>query len=227
MSLILSLETTTKVCSVALYDSDTLLTETSLSIEKAHSQFLASLVDSTFKYSHQNKSALSAVAISSGPGSYTGLRIGTSFAKGICFSMNIPLISINTLDGMIQLVKRENEKILYCPMLDARRMEVYCKVENDDGIQVEDTHARIIEENSFLDLLDKNVILFFGDGSAKCKSILNHKNARFQDKFQISAKGIGELAYSKFENEEFEDVAYFEPFYLKEYKAGKPKPLIA
>jgi len=226
MSLILSLETTTKVCSVALYDSDTLLTETSLSIEKAHSQFLASLVDSTFKYSHQNKSALSAVAISSGPGSYTGLRIGTSFAKGICFSMNIPLISINTLDGMIQLVKRENEKILYCPMLDARRMEVYCKVENDDGIQVEDTHARIIEENSFLDLLDKNVILFFGDGSAKCKSILNHKNARFQDKFQISAKGMGSLAFTKFENTEFEDVAYFEPFYLKEYKAGKPKPLI-
>jgi len=223
MCLILSLETTTNVCAAALYEGEILLAESCLAIEKAHSKSLASIVDSIFKYAEHSKQSLSAVAVSSGPGSYTGLRIGTSFAKGICYSLDIPLLSVKTLDGMIQSVKRENECLIYCPMIDARRMEVYCKLVKSDGKTIEETDARIIDSNSFQDHLTDNLVYFFGDGAKKCKPFLNHKNALFHDNFIISARGIGQLANNKFAMKDFEDVAYYEPFYLKEYIAGKSK----
>jgi len=227
MALILSLETSTNVCAVALFEGDKLIGEAIISTEKSHSKSLVTLVASTLEDCNVPISALSAVAISKGPGSYTGLRIGTSFAKGICYSLDLPLISIDTLDGMIESLSEKKPKMLFCPMIDARRMEVYFKISDRSGKVVSETQPKIIEPSSFSELLDNHSILFFGDGSEKCQPVINHENAFFSNDFNMSAKGVGKLAFSKFVSDDFENMAYFEPFYLKEYKAGKPKPLIA
>jgi tRNA threonylcarbamoyladenosine biosynthesis protein TsaB len=180
------------------------------------------------KHTGIDKEQLSAIAVSSGPGSYTGLRIGTSFAKGMCFSLDIPLIAIDTLIGMASGINPYNaSNALLCPMIDARRMEVYCLVVDPAMNIVMQTEAVVINEDSFRDLLEKNEILFFGNGASKCESLLgSNKNAKFIDSFKISAADIGQLATKKFEKKEFVDVAYFEPHYLKEYIAGKPKSMI-
>ena len=226
MGNILSLETSTEVCAVALFQNNVLLGETRLSSEKAHSKSLASMTKQLLSAHDISPNQLHAVAISSGPGSYTGLRIGTSFAKGICFSMDVPLIAIPTLDGMIAQARIEDELVAYCPMIDARRMEVYCKVESANGEELIETHAHVVDETSFNDILENGKVLFFGDGAGKSKDVLQHQNAVYLDSFEMSALGIGILAFSKFEKKAFENMAYFEPFYLKEYKAGKPKPMI-
>lgn len=214
------------MCAVALYDDDQLLGASRISTDRAHSKSLASMVKSTIDSCNVNKADLSAVAISQGPGSYTGLRIGTSFAKGVCFSLNIPLIGIDTLDGMIETLPAKDPEALFCPMIDARRMEVYCKVTDSDGGLVTELQPKIIDETSFQELLNENKLFLFGDGALKCEPVIKHKNIFYRKDFEMSAKGVGSLAFRKFAKNEFEDLAYFEPFYLKEYKAGKPKPLI-
>lgn len=196
-----------------------------LFIEKSHSELLACLIKDIISYCGITLGQLSAVAISKGPGSYTGLRIGTSTAKGLCFSLDVPLIAINTLEAMTYGIKKFNlREALLCPMLDARRMEVYCSIIDSNFKIIKATYAAIIDENSFKGLLNDREMLFFGDGAAKCEKVLGKDpNARFIHDVRPSASGVGYLATAKFAQGSFEDLAYFEPFYLKDFKAGKPK----
>jgi len=177
--------------------------------------------------------ALDAVAVSMGPGSYTGLRIGVSTAKGICFALDKPLIAIGTLQSMAAGAKKGLESrnfgtpalpTLLCPMIDARRMEVYNALYEPDLNLFRDIRAEIILESSFATELDQHQIWFFGDGADKCKSLLgNHPNAHFVDDFQLSAAYMVSLAEERFARSEFENVVYFEPFYLKDFIPGIPK----
>mgnify|MGYP002713046199 CR=1 FL=1 len=227
--MILSIETSTKTCSVALHDKNTLLAETTLHVDKSHSEKLAVLIKDLLQYAEVNSKQLKAIAVASGPGSYTGLRIGVSTAKGLCYALNIPLIAINTLEAMaFGMGKTLTEKALICPMLDARRMEVYCLVADHKGKVLQPANAKIIDAHSFEQELSEHKMVFFGNGAAKCKPVMEHsKNAFFIDNEGISAVYVGELALKKFNEEAFEDLAYFEPEYLKEFKAIKPKNLFA
>lgn len=227
MTNILSIETSTTVCSVALHSEGDLRSFSQYFIEKSHSSILTPLISETVSHSGLQMPDLSAVAISEGPGSYTGLRIGTSTAKGICFGLDIPLIAINTLLAMAAGVsKTVVDDSLLCPMLDARRMEVYSLVSDRDLNLVRKVEPQIIDENSFSEYLESNKVTFFGNGSDKCKTVIHSENARFIDDINPSAKEIGTLACAKFENQDFVDLAKFEPFYLKAFRAGKPKQLI-
>jgi tRNA threonylcarbamoyladenosine biosynthesis protein TsaB len=166
---------------------------------------------------------LVAVAITSGPGSYTGLRIGTSVAKGLCYGLNIPLLSVGTL-GLLahQTTLRNPQKTLLCPMIDARRMEVYCAVFDTSLQVIRPTEAKVIDEASFSELLQDNQVLFFGDGSDKCKEKLTHPNAKFVSGIYPSAIHMGTITWQKFVKGELEDVVNFEPHYLKEFMIKKP-----
>ena len=227
MSLILSIETATEVCSVALHDNGKAVAECNLFLQKAHSTSLASLTGQIFELTGQKKTDLEAVAISKGPGSYTGLRIGTSLAKGICYGLDIPLISINTLEAMAWQVKSIFPGKILCPMIDARRMEVYHLLKDAHFNTIQETINLIIDSTSFSTLLKGQSVCFFGNGAEKCKNFLgNYPNALFVDNIHASAKYIGELAFKKYLCQDFEDLAYFEPYYLKEFVAGKPKKLV-
>lgn len=227
MALILSLETATDVCSVALHENGKLIADLNLYLDKSHSNALAALVDQLFAFTDLQKKDLKAVAVSKGPGSYTGLRIGTSLAKGICFGLDIPLIAINTLEAMAWQVKTQYQDIILCPMIDARRMEVYYLLKDQRFHTIQDATNLVVDENSFHDLLEKQHVCFFGNGALKCQNFLGTRsNTIFVDDIHALAKSVGELAAKKYENSDFEDLAYFEPFYLKEFKAGKPKKLV-
>jgi len=227
MSLILSLETATDVCSVALHREGQKIIDFNLFVEKAHSNSLAMLVQQSFEFAGIKKSELNAVAVSKGPGSYTGLRIGTSLAKGICYGLNIPLIAINTLEAMAWQVHILFPEAILCPMIDARRMEVYYLLKDKNFLTIADTSNLVVESSSFSDLLTRDEVCFFGNGSSKCMEVLDHhQNALFVDGIHASAKFVGDCAYEKFLKQDFEDLAYFEPFYLKEFIAGKPRKLV-
>lgn len=219
MSLILSIETSTKVCSVALHKEEVLLASSEILIEKSHSKYITLLIENLFSYSGENMSDLDAIAVSKGPGSYTGLRIGVSTAKGLCYALEKPLIAISTLESMAYEANRFNHtKALLCPMIDARRMEVYCALYNSELNCLEEVSAKVIDEKSFGELLANQPVLFFGDGSQKCmKAFGANKNALFIDQVHPSAVNVGVLASKAFEVKKFEDVAYFEPFYLKDF----------
>lgn len=225
MALILSIETSTKICSVALHKDGELVALSELYQEKSHSAFLSVLIDQVLKQSSYSIKDLEAVAVSKGPGSYTGLRIGVSTAKGICYGQNIPLISVNTLLGMTYGVsKYYNEEELLCPMLDARRMEVYCLLADPELNIQKETHAKIMEEDSFVEMLKEKKMIFFGNGAQKCKPLLSqYPNSAFIEEVTPSAANIGVLAAQYFVQQKFEDVAYFEPFYLKEFRTTQPK----
>ena len=169
---------------------------------------------------------LDAIAVSKGPGSYTGLRVGVSTAKGLCYALDIPLIAINTLETLayetIKKVKSKRQKANFCSMIDARRMEVYCAVFDEQMNTIKKTEAKIIDENSFADLLETSTVYFFGNGSSKCKAIITHKNAIFIDDVKCSAVNMNGIAQKLFLENQFEDVAYFEPFYLKDFVGTVP-----
>lgn len=224
MSLILSIETATPVCSVALHTEAQLISTQTLYLEKSHSESLLPIIDHLLATSAYATEDLAAIAISSGPGSYTGLRIGTAAAKGLCQALQIPLISVSTLEAMAHSIQPYNtSQALCCPMIDARRMEVYCLLVDAQGSVLAPPHAQIIDQNSFQNWLADSSILFFGDGAAKCKSILAHQpNALFIDNIHPDARHIGTLAYPKFQQADFEDLAQFTPTYLKPFQ-GKPK----
>ncbi len=227
MAQIISIETSTKVCSVALHSSGELISFSQYFLEKSHSSILMPLIDETIRHSGIEISELDAVAISEGPGSYTGLRIGTSTAKGLCFGLDIPLIAINTLLSMAHgACKSIINPDLLCPMLDARRMEVYCMIVDDQLRIIQEIEPTIIDENSYGNILDDHSILFFGNGSSKCKPFIKKSGATFMDDIHPSAKEIGDLAWIKYEQNDFVDLVSFEPFYLKAFKPGKPKQLI-
>jgi tRNA threonylcarbamoyladenosine biosynthesis protein TsaB len=227
MSYILSLETSTTVCSVALHDTGKLLMSREILIPQSHASQLAPITDEIRKASGIDFRKLSAVAVASGPGSYTGLRIGVSTAKALCYALNIPLIAVETLDIMANQVhdlrnQSTRNPEFFCPMIDARRMEVYCKVFDSSLNVIRPVEAKIIDENSFNDVMLKNKLVFFGDGSSKCKAILTSQNAVFVENIFPTAATLGELAYKKFIAGNVEDVVHFEPFYLKDFLIKKP-----
>ncbi len=243
MPIILSIETSTKACSAAVHVDGKLLSVSELYNEKSSSGMLTTLIDHVVKTANLTFQDLDAIAVAKGPGSYTGLRIGASTAKGLCYTLEKPLLSVNTLEAMAHSiydlrftmfnVETENRSTfniqhstLLAPMLDARRMEVYCAIYEVHSMrEIESTQAIIIDENAFADLLENNKIIFFGDGAEKCKAILGeNKNAIFMNEIlNPSAKSIGILATKAFENKQFENVADFEPYYLKEFMATTPK----
>ena len=219
MSLILSIDTSTKVCSVALHKDSRLLAINELYTEKSHSGMLTILCETVVKHAGFSLYDVDAFAVAKGPGSYTGLRIGVSTAKGFCFALDKPLLAINTLEAMAFQVKYFYDKShLVCPMIDARRMEVYCQVLDNEMNVISETEAKIIDEESFSALLSRKKIVFMGDGSAKCQEKITHQNAIFP-KIEItpSAKTVGILATNLYEKSLFENVVTFEPFYLKDF----------
>jgi len=224
MAFILSIETSTPVSSIAIHSSGELLAQQSIHINKSHAQYLVPSIKNLCEMCGVRQSDIKGVAVSEGPGSYTGLRIGTSSAKGLCYALDIPLMAINTLEAMAAgIAPFIEEDVLLCPMLDARRMEVYCLIADCAGAVVQQTKAEIIDSDSFNDHLDKSKMIFFGNGAQKCKPVLeHHQNAIFIDDVYPSAVQIGKLAWVKFQAQQFEDLAYFEPYYLKDFIAKKP-----
>ena len=222
MACILCIETATKSCSVALTsDGQLVAVKEEVSEQYSHSEQLTVFISQLLQKEELKVSDLDAIAVSSGPGSYTGLRIGVSTAKGLCYAGNLPLISVSTMDSLAQAMKDKYPEAQLCPMLDARRMEVYCKLYSKS--QVSPVVAKIIEKDSFKLELEQGPVLFFGDGADKCQDVLTHTNAYFELGIFPSATNMISLAHKKFQNQDFEDVAYFEPFYLKDFVSGMKK----
>lgn len=227
MTYILSIETATPVCSVALHDQGKLIALQELHLDKSHATYLTQMISEVLKHGQVESHQLAAVAVSEGPGSYTGLRIGGSTAKGIAYALQKPLIAVSTLEAMTKSVSQtQTEPIALCPMLDARRMEVYCQLYSKEGHKVMDTTAIVVESyEPFQNTLTEGPTLFFGSGAPKCMEVLGvHDHARLVEGGNPSAKSIGELAWEQYHKQQFVDIAYWEPFYLKEFQAGKPKP---
>ncbi|MFT5762536.1 MAG: tRNA threonylcarbamoyladenosine biosynthesis protein TsaB [Polaribacter sp.] len=222
MAYILNIETSTKNCSVSISKNGELVAIKELNNGNySHAEVLHPFINDVLKEAKITIKELNAIAVSKGPGSYTGLRIGVSAAKGLCFSLNIPLISINTLQSLALSISIENGIIV--PMLDARRMEVYSAVFDYENNQIREIKAEIINETSFLSYLETSNVYFLGDGAEKCKSLITHSNAIFVDSKFPSAKEMSLLAFDKYKKNDIENVAYFEPFYLKNFIAVPQK----
>ncbi|MGL5273332.1 MAG: tRNA (adenosine(37)-N6)-threonylcarbamoyltransferase complex dimerization subunit type 1 TsaB [Phocaeicola sp.] len=229
MSCILHIETSTEACSVSVSE-DGLSVFYQEDLEgPSHAVKLGVFVDEALSFVDSRGMILDAVAVSCGPGSYTGLRIGVSMAKGVCYGRNLPLIGLPTLQVLavpVLLNQELPDNALLCPMLDARRMEVYSAIYDRALNVIRDTAADIIDENSYLEYLEKQPIYFFGNGAAKCREKITHPNAHFLDDVRPLAKWMFPLAEKANAQNDFKDVAYFEPFYLKEFVATKPKNLL-
>lgn len=216
MATILNIETTTTNCSVSLSkQGETLVLKEDYSANYSHAESLHVFIDDVLKSSQMKLSDIDAIAVSKGPGSYTGLRIGVSAAKGLCYALDKPLISVSTLESLSHQVQISDGIIV--PMLDARRMEIYSAVFNSEHQIIRDIQAQILENNLFLEYLEKTKVYFIGNAVDKTKSIIQNKNAVFIDKKLPSANELGKLAFLKFLKNDFENVAYFEPYYLKDF----------
>ena len=224
---VLHIETATKNCSVSLGKKGKIIAHEAFNDNSySHAEKLHALINETIQKAGVKFNDLDAVAVSQGPGSYTGLRIGVSAAKGLCFALDIPLIAIPTLQILAQAVNIEEG--LKVPMLDARRLEVYSAIYDKKNLLIRDVEAEIINDQSFNNILEKGEVHFFGDGAEKCRSLIQHKNARFIENVFPSAKEMVAIAYDRFRNTLFEDVAYFEPFYLKDFVVTtSKKPIIS
>ena len=222
MAYILNIETATKNCSVALaFEGKLIAIKEINSGSYSHAELLHPFVKEVLEMAKISINQIQAIAVSKGPGSYTGLRIGVSAAKGFCFAQNIPLISIETLRSLSHSLAINDGVI--APLLDARRMEVYSAVFSSDYEQIRAIEAQIIDKNSFVEYLNQGKVYFLGDGAEKCKDLLTHSNAVFiEDQFP-SAKEMCALSYVKYKKNDIEDVAYFEPFYLKDFVAVPQK----
>jgi tRNA threonylcarbamoyladenosine biosynthesis protein TsaB len=225
MSNILQIETATSVCSVALAVNGETIALKEEAAKNIHASSLTLFIEEVMTVSNLHYADLDAVAVSKGPGSYTGLRIGVSTAKGLCFALDKPLIGINTLEMMASgfLKKNPNYGGLICPMIDARRMEVFTAVYTNNLLTFEPVHAKIVDEKSFVLELDQHYVTFIGDGAEKCAPVLTHQNAHFSKENFSSARYMSSLAKVAFDQQLFEDVAYFEPFYLKDFVFTTPK----
>jgi tRNA threonylcarbamoyladenosine biosynthesis protein TsaB len=226
MATVLCIETATPICSIALVQNGVVTHIRETDVLQSHAASLMEFIRNVLDSGGLAVSSIDAVAVSKGPGSYTGLRIGVSTAKGLCFALDKPLIGIGTLismaTGMIKASQANEISTLYCPMIDARRMEVYTALFDSSLTLIEPVSAKIIDETSFAGILQSHVVVFAGDGSAKCRKLLEHQpNARFLNQEIVSAANMALLASNAFENKLFEDVAYFEPYYLKDFIAGK------
>ncbi len=219
---ILNIETATTNCSVSLSkNGETIVLKEDNDKGYSHAERLHVYIDQVLNEAKIAAKDLSAIAISKGPGSYTGLRIGVSAAKGLCFALGKPLISVSTLEALAHKVKAE--KGIIVPMLDARRLEVYSAIFNHNHEQIRETQAQILDENAFAEELNNGKVYFVGNGVEKTKNLISHSNAVFIEGELPSANEMSELAYKKFKQNDTEDVAYFEPFYLKDFVALKSK----
>ncbi|MBR5855944.1 MAG: tRNA (adenosine(37)-N6)-threonylcarbamoyltransferase complex dimerization subunit type 1 TsaB [Bacteroidales bacterium] len=240
-NIILLIETATESCSVALADDKKIIAEKYINEPKAHATLLAKYIKEILQENNMTLADCSAVAVSEGPGSYTGLRVGVSCAKGLCYGAEKPLVAVGTLAAIAQCAldndiiiqeienKRKNceEKmpLLIVPMIDARRMEVYTSIFDEKGVELTATNAKILNEESFKEELDSAIVLFTGNGALKFKPLINHPNAIFAEQLP-HATGMRIIADDLYNKKEFKDCAYFEPFYLKDFVAGKPKKLL-
>lgn len=229
MSTILHIETSTDVCSVAVSEDLQVIFHQEDHSGPNHAERLGTMVDEALSFTDNHAIPFDAVAVSCGPGSYTGLRIGVSMAKGICYGRDLKLIAVPTLELLcVPILLREipEEDALLCPMLDARRMEVYAGI-YDRGLRaVRGIRADIVDENTYKEHLDEHPVYFFGNGAKKCISTINHPNAHLIDGIEPLAKWMQPLAEKRYLNEQFEDVAYFVPYYLKDFVAKLPKKLL-
>lgn len=230
MSCILNIETSTDVCSVAISDNGQVVFNKEDHSGPNHAVKLGVYVDEALSFIDAHGIPLEAVAVSCGPGSYTGLRIGVSMAKGICYGRDVKLISIPTLELMaVPVLLGEHpaeEDALIVPMLDARRMEVYAKVMDRALKEVRPIQADIVDADTYKEYLDCGTVYFFGNGAEKCMEVINHPNARLVKGIEPLAKNMAPLAEKRFVEGKFEDVAYFVPFYLKDFVAKMPKKLL-
>jgi tRNA threonylcarbamoyladenosine biosynthesis protein TsaB len=219
MALILNIETATQMCSVALAKDGEVLFSKEKNGEYSHAENLTVFIEEVMQHTGYSLSAIDAVAVSKGPGSYTGLRIGVSVAKGLCYALDKPLVAIETLKQMAKgIADVQQQDVLYCPMIDARRMEVYCALYDKQQNVISPTEAKIMDAHSFENDLAKQVILFFGDGAIKCKQVLAHQpNAHFLENIFPSAVVMASLSEQAFQQKQLEDVAYFVPYYLKDF----------
>jgi tRNA threonylcarbamoyladenosine biosynthesis protein TsaB len=225
MSLILQIETATTVCSVALAQNGQVLAVKEVNERNVHAEMITLFIQDVCEQAGKQLKDIDAVAVSKGPGSYTGLRIGVSTAKGICFGLDKPLIAVETLQAMANGAADFSElydaDAILCPMIDARRMEVYTALYTTKGDLIKPTAAEIIDDNSFVEFAPEKQLVIFGDGAEKCIQALAHRGKlTFLPDFSNSAQQLTQLAFQKFEAKQFEDVAYFEPYYLKEFVAG-------
>ena len=225
MAKILQIETATAVCAVALSIDGQTIAIKEESGQNLHASNLTLFINEVVSAAGLTFKDIDAVAVSKGPGSYTGLRIGVSTAKGLCYALDIPLIAVSTLEMMAKgfLIENQAYQGLICPMIDARRMEVYATVYDAQLNMVEPISARIIDELSFAELLADNQVTFLGDGAAKCKAVLTNNRAQFSEVNFNSAQYLSELANEAFNQGKFEDVAYFEPYYLKDFVVTQSK----
>lgn len=229
MAHILCIETGTAVCSVALGGEEGLLGYRELSDPKSHASELSVLIQALLEELAFDIGGIDAVAIGRGPGSYTGLRIGVSLAKGICFALNRPLVAVDSLTAMVYGVEQlaDAQQLgsadFLCPMIDARRMEVYTALFDSQKRRLTDVSATIVGSDTFSRQLQSGKIIFFGNGAPKCRFVISSQNATFIDNFEPSARFMLPLALKAYKDEQFEDIAYFEPFYLKDFVAIKSK----
>ena len=230
--LLLSLETSSPICSVALHDVATgrLLGASELRLEKSHSTHLTVLIEQLVANTGHTLADLAAVAVSDGPGSYTGLRIGAAAAKGLCFALDVPLLAVGTLPALAHQVAARTPhagRWLYCPLLDARRQEVYTALYQADGQVLLTPTNLILDADAFAEHLAHHDLLFFGSGAAKLQALIgDNPQAAFLPGVQPSAVNTGELALLAYQRQQFQDVAYYEPFYLKEVYTTTPKPSV-
>ena len=224
------IETSTNMCSVAVSNEGTCIFNKEDHSGPNHAVKLGIYVDEALSFIDNHAIPLDAVAVSCGPGSYTGLRIGVSMAKGICYGRSVKLISIPTLELLSVPVLLGHEELpedaLLCPMIDARRMEVYAGIYDRSLKEVRTIHADVVENDTYNEYLDRNPVYFFGNGAAKCNDKISHPNAHFINGIEPLAKDMFPLAEKYMAQEKFEDVAYFVPFYLKDFIATKPKNLL-
>ncbi len=226
MALILNIETATELCSVALSKDGNIISIRESTTEKSHAGNLTVFIEEIIKEQGISIPDLNAVAVGKGPGSYTGLRIGVSVAKGLCYGAGIPLIAVGTLQIMIACVKQQKlleDDTLLCPMIDARRMEVYCCISDHQGSEIVPVSAQIIEKDTFRNYLDMNKVAFFGSGMEKCRELLDHLNAIFIPGIMPHSSALAQLSHAYYVAQRFENTAYFEPFYLKDFVTTVPK----
>lgn len=230
MSCILNIETSTNVCSVSVSENGTCIFNQEDHTGPNHNELLGTYVDQALSFAESHAIPLDAVAVSSGPGSYTGLRIGTSMAKGVAYGRGVQLLSVPTLELLcVPVLLQEmvtDDNALLCPMIDARRMEVYAQVFDRALHQVRPIQADVVTADTYKEYLDEHPVYFFGNGAEKCMDTINHPNAHYIAGIDALAKYMFPLAERRLANNQVEDVAYFVPFYLKDFVATKPKKLL-
>jgi len=231
MSYIINIESSTEVCGVSLSKKGEIIDFKENTEGRNHARLLALYIQDIMAKNHIDFKQLNGIAVSKGPGSYTGLRIGVSIAKGLCYAQGIPLIAVSSLQAMSDYLRLnkfkynlpDNNKLLFAPMIDARRMEVYTASYDINNKEIKPVCAKILDKNSFREELDNHSVVFFGNGSEKAKKVITHPNAFFVPDIICSSKFMNNLSYQSFIDKDFVDIAYFEPFYLKDFIAGISK----